>query len=143
MVVVHPANPARPSLALNAKAMSEQLLIDPLVPYGREKFRLHEVGVIIGLEGRPLAVRTVREAMESGQLGGYRMALSAKPGEEQRIKHEFVTAADLNLYLLRSRTLARTEHLTRMLRLIDGLNPTELDQILRHTTARRAAAPKR
>lgn len=123
--------------------MAEQLTLDPLVPHGRVKFTLAEVARILGQEGKPLSIRAVREALESGQLGGYRLALSAKPGEEQRIKQEFVTADDLNLYLARQRTLDREECLSRLLRLIDSQPAAQLDLILRHATAARARAPKR
>lgn len=120
--------------------MSEQLLIDTLVPSTRTKFSLRETGAILGVDGRPVAERTIREAMESGQLGGNRLPFSAAPGEEQRIKIEWVMADDLRLYLLRTRTLAPAEHRQRALALFNTWSARELDEALRHLTALRATA---
>jgi hypothetical protein len=101
--------------------MSEQTHLDHLVPHHRAKFRLEEVAAILGPDGHPLSTRAIREATESGQLGGNRLPLSAAPGREQRIKIEWVTADDLLLYLLRTRTLEPRDHLDRLLRLLDHL----------------------
>lgn len=123
--------------------MSEQLLIDPLVPRGRSKFGVGELCSILGADGEPLSPRTVRDAMINGQLGGNRLPLSAKPGEVERIKVEWVTADDLRLYLLRTRTLAPIEHLGRILDLIDNLPASALDTVMKHTVTVRARKPGR
>ena len=123
--------------------MSEQLLIDPLVPAGRQKFGTHELCRILGADGEPVSIRTVRAAMESGQLGGNRLPFAAKPGEEARYKVEWVTRDDLLLYLLRTRTMEPTEHERRSLALFDTWGPAHLDRALRHLTALRAAAARR
>lgn len=123
--------------------MSEQLLIDPLVPAGRLKFGTHELCRILGADGEPVSVRTIRAAMESGQLGGNRLPFSAAPGEEARIKIEWATRDDVLLYLLRTRTMEPAEHERRALALFDTWGPAALDRALRHLTALRAAAARR
>lgn len=123
--------------------MHEQLLIDPLVPAGREKFSATELCRILGPDGVPVSIRSVRSAMESGQLGGNRLPFSAAPGEEARIKIEWVLADDLRLYLLRTRTLAPEEHERRALALFDKWGPAALDRALRHLTALRGRAARR
>lgn len=123
--------------------MPEQLLIDPLVPAGRAKFSAHELTRILGPDGEPVSIRTIRSAMESGQLGGHRLPFSARPGEEARIKIEWVTADDLRLYLLRTRTLDPQEHELRALALFEQWGPQALDRALRHLTALRARAARR
>lgn len=123
--------------------MSEQLLIDPLIPAGREKFSAHELTRILGPDGQPLHIRTIRAALDSGQLGGQRLPFAARPGEETRYKVEWVTADDLRLYLLRNRTMEPAEHERRALALFDTWGPQALDRALRHLAALRARAPRR
>jgi hypothetical protein len=123
--------------------MSEQLLIDPLVPAGRLKFGTHELCRILGADGEPVSIRTIRAALESGQLGGHRLPFAAAPGAEARIKIEWVTADDLRLYLLRTRTMEPAEHERRALALFDTWGPAALDRALRHLTTLRASASRR
>lgn len=123
--------------------MPEQLLIDTLVPAGREKFSAMELCRILGADGEPVSIRTVRAAMESGQLGGNRLPFSARPGEEARIKVEWALADDVRLYLLRTRTLPPEEHERRALDLFTTWGPSALDRALRHLAAVRAAAARR
>lgn len=123
--------------------MSEQLLIDHLIPAGRAKFSLREAGEILGVDGRPVDVRTLREAMESGQLGGNRLPFSARPGAEQRIRIEWVMADDLRLYLVRTRTLKDEEHERQALAIFTHWSPAALDRALKHLTTLRAAATRR
>lgn len=123
--------------------MHEQLLIDTLVPAGRAKFSAQELTRILGPDGEPVSIRTVRAALESGQLGGNRLPFSAAPGAEARIKVEWALADDVRLYLARTRTLAPEEHERRCLALFDTWGPQALDRALRHLTALRARSPRR
>ena len=118
----------------------EQTHLDYLVPAGRTKFRLTEVASILGADGHAVSVRAVREAMESGQLGGNRLPFSAKPGSEERFKVEWVTADDLRLYILRTRTLEPRDHVARVLALVDKLPRAALDALIQRAMEARAKA---
>ena len=122
---------------------AEQLIIDLLVPPGREKFGVRELCRLLAVDGEPLSPRTVRDALVCGQLGGNRLPLSAAPGSEERIKIEWATADDLRLYLARTRTLSPAEHKRRCLDLFERWGPSDLDDAIRHLTALRARAARR
>ena len=116
-----------------------QLLLDYLVPAGREKFRLEEVARILSADDglAPVSAKSIRNAMEEGRLFGNRIPFSAPLGQEQRIRVEWMTRADVLQALLRTRTAPPDNQLSDLVQIAATLPPEALDELVRSLSALR------
>jgi hypothetical protein len=127
------------------KLHQPQLLLDYLVPAGREKLRLGEVATILSADDgeAPVTVQSIRNGMQEGRLFGNRIPFGSKLGEEQRIRVEWMTRADVLQALLVTRTAPAEAQLAQIAEIIDRLPPEAQDLLIRHLAGRRAARPLR
>lgn len=117
-----------------------QLMLDYLVPAGREKFRLEEVATILSADdgGAPVSVKSIRNAMEEGRLFGNRIPFSAPVGEEQRIRVEWMTRGDVLQALLRTRTNSPQAQVDEVAKIAATWPAEAIDELIRHLVAARA-----
>lgn len=92
-----------------------ELMLDFLIPAGREKLRLEEVAQIIGTDdGKPVSVRSIINGLESGALFGSRFHFT-KSGDRERHRVQHMLRSDVQLALLEARTAPEPERLQRFL----------------------------
>lgn len=122
-----------------------QLMLDYLVPTGREKFRLEEVATILSADdgAPPVSVQSIRNAMEEGRLFGNRIPFSAPLGKEQRIRVEWMTRADVLQALLRTRTSGAQAQVDDVCQIVGTWSDEAIDELLRYLVALKARRPKR
>lgn len=129
---------------MNRAALKQpQLFMDFLVPAGREKFRIEEVATILSADdGRaPVSAQSIRNAMEAGRLFGNRIPFSASLGQEQRIRHEFMTRGDVLQALLRTRTAEPVTQVNDVCQIVNTWPAEAIDELMRHLVAVRARKP--
>jgi hypothetical protein len=120
-----------------------QLFLDYLVPANREKFRLDEVAEILSPDdGRPpVSAKSIRNAMEEGRLFGNRIPFSAPIGQEQRIRVEWMTRADVQQALLRTRTASPQAQIDDISKIVATWPAEAIDELMRNLAAMRARRP--
>ncbi len=119
-------------------------MLDYLVPAGREKLRLDEVARILSADDgtAPVSTQSIRNAMQEGRLFGNRIPFSAPVGQEQRIRVEWMTRADVLQALLLTRTATPADQLDQLCQVAARLPADALDELIRFLVSRRAAAKK-
>ncbi len=133
--------PAALAQSRKTAALKEpQLALDFLLPAGREKLRLDEVAKILSADdGRPpVSVTSITNAMEEGRLFGNRIPFAAPLGQEQRIRVQWMTRADVLQALLITRTSSPEAQLDQLVQIAARLPAEALDELMRGITALRA-----
>lgn len=136
-----------PAVATSSRKISAlkqpQLALDFLLPAGREKLRLDEVAKILSADdGRPpVSVTSILNGMQAGRIFGNRIPFSAPVGEEQRIRVQWMTRADVLQALLDTRTSSPEAQLDHLVLIAARLPAEALDELLRTLTALRSNKP--
>lgn len=108
-----------------------ELMLDYLVPAGREKFRLDEVARILSDDsGKPVSVQSIRNGLDSGVLLGSRFNFSAKGDDVERHRVQWLSREDVLLALLEARSTPEPERLGRVLTIITTFSPEGLDTVI-------------
>ncbi|OAM89318.1 hypothetical protein OH491_13660 [Termitidicoccus mucosus] len=119
-----------------------ELMLDFLIPAGREKLRLDEVARILSDDGgKPVSVQSLRNGLESGAIFGARFNFSARPDARERHRLQWMLRGDVLLALLEARTAPEDERLRRFLEVLRTFSREALDMVAAHTAAARARAP--
>jgi hypothetical protein len=106
-----------------------QLFLDFLVPAGREKLRLEEVAQIVGTDGAPVSVQSIRNALESGRAFGNQLSFR---GEGERAKVQWMTRGDVLQLLLTTRTGKPEDQVQQLLNLLGDWPPEALAVVRAH-----------
>lgn len=115
-----------------------ELMLDYLVPAGREKFRLDEVARILSDDsGKPVSVQTIRNGIESGALFGARFNFSAVAALAERHRVQWLSREDVLLALVEARGNSEAERLGRVLAIIATFSPEGLNAVIAHAVAAR------
>jgi hypothetical protein len=115
-----------------------ELMLDFLLPAGREKFRLDEVARILSDDaGKPVSIQSIRNGLESGALFGSRFNFSSVRAAVARHRVQWLTREDVLLALLESRTAPEAERLGRILAIIASFSPEALDTVIATAVATR------
>ena len=112
-----------------ALLQNPQLFLDFLVPAGRSKFRLEEVAAIVGYEGSPVSVQSIRNALESGRAFGCQFAFR---GEGERSKVQYMTRSDVLQFIAAFRTAKAEDQVQQVLTLISDWPPEALAILRQH-----------
>jgi len=128
---------------MSAVLKQPQLFMDYLVPAGREKFRLEEVAKILSADDgeAPVTVQSIRNAMQEGRLFGNRIPFASKIGEEQRIRVEWMTRADVQQALLTTRTAPAADQLNQIFEIVTRLPHEAQDELMRQLVLLRSRRP--
>jgi len=119
-----------------------ELMLDFLIPAGREKLRLDEVARIVSDDaGKPVSVQSLRNGLESGALFGSRFNFTAKPDARERHRTQWLLRSDVALLLLESRTAPEHERLQRFLSILNTFSREALAIVAAEATATRARLP--
>lgn len=117
-----------------------ELMLDYLVPAGREKFRLVEVARILSDDaGKPVSLQSIRNGLDSGALFGSRFNFSKIKDVAERHRVQWLTREDVLLALLESRGAhsAEAERLGRVLAIITTFSPEALNTVIATAVAAR------
>jgi hypothetical protein len=115
-----------------------QLCFDWLIPAGRDKLRLEEVARILSADdGQPVSVRSIRNGLESGSLFGNRIPFAAPVGEEQRIRTDWMTRADVLQALLVTRTAPPAAQLDQLAQITERMSPEAIDELMKILVSQR------
>jgi hypothetical protein len=115
-----------------------ELMLDYLVPAGREKFRLDEVARILSDDaGKPVSVRSIINGLESGALFGARLNFSSLKDTAERHRVQWLTREDVLLALVESRGNSEAERLGRILAIIATFSPEALNTVIATAVAAR------
>lgn len=109
-----------------------QLFLDFLVPAGREKLRLEEVAQIVGHEGEPVSVQSIRNLLDSGKAFGSRFNFRTAAGQEERCKVQWMTRSDVLQLLLTTRTGKPEDQVQQVLTLLVDWPPEALAIVRGH-----------
>lgn len=119
-----------------------ELMLDYLIPAGREKLRLDEVARILSDDGgKPVSVQSLRNGLESGALFGSRFNFTAKPGAGERHRMQWMLRSDVALVLLESRTAPEQERLRRFLEAMRTFSREALEMVAREAAVLAAKKP--
>lgn len=120
-----------------------QLFLDWLVPAGREKFRPAEVAQILSPDDgqAPVSEKSIRNAMDVGNIFGNRIPLSSPVGAHQRIRLEWISRVDLLQALLVTRTAAPAIQVDQLCQIATRLPPEAQDELARYLHALRIRRP--
>lgn len=115
-----------------------ELMLDFLLPAGREKFRLAEVARILSDDaGDPVSIQSIRNGLDSGALFGSRFNFSKIKDVAERHRVQWLTRDDVLLALLEARSAPEAERLGRVLVIIANFSPEALDTVISHSVAAR------
>ena len=119
-----------------------ELMLDFLIPAGREKLRLEEVARILSDDGgRPVSVQSLRNGLESGALFGSRFNFTARPDARERHRMQWMLRGDVLLALLEARTAPEQERLQRFLAVLGTFSREALAIVATEAAAQRAKLP--
>jgi hypothetical protein len=118
------------------------LMLDFLIPAGREKLRLDEVARIVSDDaGRPVSVQSLRNGLESGALFGSRFNFTARPDARERHRMQWMLRGDVTLVLLEARTAPEQERLQRFLSVLNTFSREALAIVAAEAMAARERLP--
>jgi hypothetical protein len=123
-----------------------ELMLDYLLPAGREKFRLDEVARILSDDaGKPVSTRSIINGLVSGALFGSRFNFSSVKDNAERHRVQWLTRDDVLLALLESRGPDGTEaeRLGRFLAILVNFSPEALDTVIATAVATRTRKARR
>ena len=121
-----------------------ELMLDYLVPAGREKFRLEEVARILSDDaGKPVSVQSIRNGIDSGALFGARFNFSSAKDEIERHRVQWLTREDLHLALVEARGNSEDGRLARILSIVATFSTEGLDAVIAHAVAARTRIARR
>ncbi|MFA6962420.1 MAG: hypothetical protein WC205_16820 [Opitutaceae bacterium] len=121
-----------------------ELMLDFLLPAGREKFRLDEVARILSDDaGDPVSIQSIRNGLDSGALFGSRFNFSKIKDVAERHRVQWLTRDDVLLALLEARSAPEAERLGRFLAILVNFSPEALDTVIATAVATRTRKARR
>ncbi|MDR2673887.1 MAG: hypothetical protein LBC18_03220 [Opitutaceae bacterium] len=119
-----------------------ELMLDFLIPAGREKLRLEEAARIFSDDGgRAVSVQSLRNGLESGALFGARFNFAAARGDGERHRMQWMLRGDVLLALLEARTAPEEERLRRFLEAMRTFSREALELLAREAASLAAKKP--